>query len=131
MLTHELRASKAGDKLVEKFGKKTQSLQSAAQAMGVSPMNMTTFRFGRNAGVADASVMGRINGAKADKKVVITKGDDGVYVYQVTGKGTENFPFNDQMYEQQYYQLVNPNLLEMIKGDKKVKNNICKFEAGD
>ncbi len=131
MLTHELRASKAGDKLVEKFGKKTQSLQSAAQAMGVSPMNMTTFRFGRNAGVADASVMGRINGAKADKKVVITKGDDGVYVYQVTGKGTENFPFNDQMYEQQYYQLVNPNLLEMIKGDKKVKNNIYKFEAGD
>ncbi len=35
------------------------------------------------------------------------------------------------MYEQQYYQLVNPNLLEMIKGDNKVKNNIYKFEAGD
>lgn len=131
MLTHELRASKAGDKLVAKFSKKTQSLQSAAQAMGVEPMNVQTFRFGQNSGVADSSVMGRINGSKADKKVVITKGEDGVYVYQVVGKGKENFPFNDQMYEQQYYQLVNPNLLEMVKGDKKVKNNIYKFEAGD
>ncbi len=131
MLTHEIRASKAGDKLVEKFGKKTQSLQSAAQAMGVQPTNVATFRFGHNAGVADPAVMGRINGSKADKKVVITKGEDGVYVYQVAGKAKENFPFNDQMYEQQYYQFVNPNLLDMVKGDKKLKNNIYKFEAGD
>ncbi len=131
MLTQQVRASKAGDKFVEKYGKKTQSLQSAAQAMGVSPTNVTTFRFGRNPNVNDAAVMGRINGSKADKKVVITKGKDGVYVYQVVGKNTETFPFNDQMYEQQYYQLVNPNLLEMVKGDKKVKNNIYKFEAGD
>ena len=131
MLTREVRASKAGDKLVGKFSKKTQSLQSAAQAMGVDPVNVSTFRFGHNAGVADPAVMGRINGSKADKKVVITKGEDGVYVYQVTGKGSEKFPFSDQMYEQQYYQLVNPNLLEMIKGDNKVKNNIYKFEAGD
>lgn len=131
MLTREVRASKAGDKLVGKFSKKTQSLQSAAQAMGVDPVNVSTFRFGHNAGVTDPAVMGRINGSKADKKVVITKGEDGVYVYQVTGKGSEKFPFSDQMYEQQYYQLVNPNLLEMIKGDNKVKNNIYKFEAGD
>ncbi len=131
MLTHEVRASKAGDKLVEKFSKKTQSLQSAAQAMGVEQRNIPTFRFGANAGVNDPDVMGRINGSNADKKVVIMKGDDGVYVYQIAGKGKENFPFSDQMYEQQYYRLVNPNLVDMIKGDKKIKNNIYKFEAGE
>ena len=131
MLTHQIRASKAGDKLVGKFSKKTQSLQSAAQAMGVQPQNIQSFRFGSNLGVNDPAVMGKINGSKADKKVVIAKGEDGVYVYQVQGKGKENFPFNDQMYEQQYYQFVNPNLIDMVKGDKKVKNNIYKFEAGD
>lgn len=131
MLTNEVRASKAGDKLVEKFGKKTQSLQSAAQAMGVEQRNAPQFRFGVNPGVNDPSVMGRIAGSKADKKVAIVKGEDGVYVYQVTGNGKENFPFNDQMYEQQYYQFVNPDLMQMIRGDKKLKNSVYKFEAGD
>lgn len=131
MLTQQVRAEKAGDKLLKKYSKNTQSIQSAAQAMGVAPQNIATFRFGGNSGVYDPSVMGRIAGAKADKKVNIVKGDDGIYVYQVNGNGKENFPFTDQMYEQQYYQLVNPNLIEMVKGDKKMKNNIYKFEAGE
>ncbi len=131
MLTAKVRRSKAGDKLVEQYAKKTQSLQSAAQAMGVAPKNIESFRFGMNPGVNDAAVMGRINGSKADKKVNILKGDDGVYVFQVMGNSKENFPFTDQMYEQQYYQLINPNIIEMIKGTHNFKNNIYKFEAGD
>lgn len=131
MLTNEVRASKAGDKMVEKYSKKTQSLQSAAQAMGVEVRNLPSFRFGANGGVNDSEVTGRIAGSKADKKVAIMKGDNGVYVFQINGNNTESFPYNEQMYEQQYYQLVNPNLLEMIKGDQKVKNTIYKFEAGE
>ncbi len=131
LLTQQVRASKAGDKLVEKYGKNTQSIQAAAQAMGVTPQNAATFRFGSNPGINDAAVMGKIAGSKADKKVVIVKGDDGVYVYQVNGNAKENFPYTDQMYQQQYYQVVNPNLVEMIRGDKKIKNNIYKFEAGE
>ena len=99
--------------------------------MGVAPQNASTFRFGGNSGIYDPTVMGKIAGTKADKKVNIVKGQDGVYVYQVNGNGKENFPFTDQMYGQQYYQLVNPNLIEMVRGDKKLKNNIYKFEAGD
>ena len=131
VLSRQVRASKAGDKLVQKYGKNTQSIQAAAQAMGVSPQNAATFRFGSNAGINDAAVMGKIAGTKADKKVVIVKGNDGVYVYQVNGNAKEKFPYTDQMYQQQYYQIVNPNLVEMIKGDKKIKNNIYKFEAGE
>ena len=130
-LTEEVRRSKAGDKLVEKYGKNTQSIQSAAKAMGVEVRNLDNFRFGANAGVRDAAVMGKINGSKADKKVVIVKGDDGVYVYQVMGKKRENFPYNEQQYAQQYFQLVNPNLIQMLIGTDRIKNNIYKFEAGD
>lgn len=130
-LTEKVRRSKAGDKLVEKYGKKTQSLQSAAQAMGVEVKNYPSFRLGTNGGVRDASVIGKIAGSKADKKVVIVKGDNGVYVYQVMGSAAEKFPFNDQMYEQQYFQLVSPDMMEMVKGKDKYKNNIYKFEAGE
>lgn len=130
-LTQKVRASKAGDKMVEKYSKNTQSLQSAAQAMGVTPNSIAQFRFGHNAGVNDAAVVGKIAGAKADKKVVITKGEDGVYVYQVIGKANEKFPYNEDLYEQQYFQFVNPNLMDMIQGSAALKNTIYKFEAGD
>lgn len=130
-ITALVRADKAGDKLVEQYSKKTQSLQSAAQAMGVEVRNIPSLRFGRNAGVQDAAVIGRISGSKADKKVNITKGSDGIYVYQVMGKENQNFPYNEQMYDQQYYQFVNPDLEQMLQGTNRVKNNIYKFEAGN
>ena len=130
-VTDLVRSEKAGKKLVDKFSKNTQSLQSAAQAMGVQVQSNAQFRFGRNMGVGDPEVTGKIYGTPANKKVVITAGQDGVYVYQVMGQNTEKFPFNEQQYQQQYYQLLNPNMFELIKGDRKVKNNIYKFEAGD
>ena len=130
-LTAEVRRDKAGDKLLAQYSKKTQSLQSAAQAMNVEVRNLPTFRFGQNYNVTDPEVMGKIAGSKADKKVAIVKGDNGIYVYHVMGVSKEKFPFNDQSYEQQYYQLVNPDLIRMIQGTAKIKNNIYKFEAGD
>lgn len=130
-VTDLVRSEKAGKKLVDKFSKNTQSLQSAAQAMGVQVQSNAQFRFGRNMGVGDPEVTGKIYGTPANKKVVITAGQDGVYVYQVMGQNTEKFPFNEQQYQQQYYQLLNPNMFELIKGDRKVKNNIYRFEAGD
>lgn len=130
-LTEKVRRDKAGDALVKKYQPSAKNVQAAAQAMGVEPQNVQAFRFGYNGIVRDPSVMGRINGAKADKKVVVAKGDDGVYVYQVIGKNTEKFEFNPDMYEQQYFQIVNPQFGQMLKGSKKLKNNVYKFEAGD
>ena len=130
-MTEKVRRQKAGDKLMAQYSKKTQSLQSAAQAMGVEARTIDSFRFGYNAGVNDQAVMGKINGTKADKKVEIVKGDDGIYVYQVMDKKKENFPYNEQQYTQQYFQMINPNLMEMLQGDARIKNNIYKFEAGE
>lgn len=131
VLTAQVKASKAGDALVAKVGKNTQSLAAAAKALGASTQSIPQLRFSANSGIADPSVMGRIAGSKADKKVQVVKGDNGVYAFQVNGKATEKFPYTEQIYQQQYYQLINPNLMEMIKGDKKLKNQIYKFEAGE
>lgn len=130
-LTERIRCQKAGDKLAANYSKKAQSLASAAQAMGVQPRNIAQFRFGQNPGVNDPEIVGKIAGTPANKKVIVTKGMDGIYVYQVMGNARENFPFNDQQYDQQYFQFVNPDLFGMLKGTAKYKNNIYKFEAGD
>lgn len=130
-VTGKVRADKAGDKLVAQYGKNTQSMQSAAHAMKVEVRNVPGFRFGNNPGVGDLEVAGKIAGSKADKKVKITKGADGIYVYMVSGNATENFPYNEQQYEQQYYRFINPDMMLMLQGTENVKNNIYKFEAGE
>lgn len=129
-VTDMARKSKVGDELIKQYQPKAGSMASAAQAMGVEPRNNANFRFGRNAGIRDAAVVGQIAGSKPGK-VVLVKGDNGVYAYQVTASNKEDFPYSEQQYEQQYYQLVNPNMGEMLKGSDEVKNNIYKFEAGD
>ena len=108
-VTDLARKSKAGDELMKQYQPKAGSMASAAEAMGVESRNNPNFRFGRNAAVRDAEVIGQIAGSKPGK-VVLVKGDNGVYAYQITGTNTENFPFSDQQYEQQYFQLVNPNM---------------------
>ena len=124
------RKSKAGDQLVKQYQPKAGSMASVAQAMEAQAVNNPNFRFGRNAQVRDAAVMGKIAGSKPGK-VVVVKGDNGVYAYQITSQATEQFPYSEQQYEQQYFQLINPNMAEMLKGTKKYTNNIYKFEAGD
>lgn len=131
VLTQEIRASKAGDAMVKQYQPKAQSVASAAGAMGVQPANEASFRFGRNMNVADPAVMGKIAGTKPGTKVYVVKGADGVYAFRVKSNKKENFPYNADSYEQQYYQLVNPDLAGMLRGKKQLKNNIYKFEAGD
>lgn len=128
--TEKARRDKAGDELVKQYQPKAGSMASAAQAMSTTAVSNPSFRFGYNPQVSDSEVMGRITGSKPGK-VVVVKGDNGVYAYQITSQKKEDFPFNDMQYEQQYYQLVNPNTGAMLRGADKYVNNIYKFEAGD
>ena len=128
--TDKARRDKAGEEMIKQYQQKAGSMAGVAQAMAVESTNNPTFRFGYNPQVADAKVLGRIAGSKPGK-VVLVKGDNGVYAYQVASQGKEEFPFNDQQYEQQYFQLVNPNMGGMLKGAREYVNNIYKFEAGD
>ena len=129
-ISDRVRKSKAGDELMGEYGSQTSSMATASAAMGVESRNNPTFRFSRNPQVRDAAVIGQIAGSKPGN-VVLVKGDSGIYAFQIVSENTENFPYTDSQYEQQYFQLVNPNLGEMLKGSKNFKNNIYKFEAGD
>ena len=129
-ISERVRKAKKGDELMGQYGSHTSSMQAASTAMGVESKKNEQFRFGRNPQVRDAAVVGQIAGSKPGN-VVLVKGDSGIYAFQILSENTENFPYTEQQYEQQYYQLVNPNMGEMLKGSKNYKNNIYKFEAGD
>ncbi|MCH5241265.1 MAG: SurA N-terminal domain-containing protein [Muribaculaceae bacterium] len=129
-VSDRVRKSKAGDEMLGQYSAQTSSMESVATAMGVEPKNNPTFRLARNPQVRDQAVLGQIAGSKPGD-VILVKGDSGVYAYQVVSENTENFPYTDSQYDQQYFQLVNPNMGEMLKGAQNYKNNIYKFEAGD
>ena len=128
--TDKARRAKAGEELVKLYQPKAGTIESAANAMGVEQQNVPNFRFGRNMQVRDAEVMSKIAGSKPGK-VVLVAGENGVYAYRIKANAKEDFPFSEAQYEQQYYQLVNPNMADMLQGTKEFENNIYKFEAGD
>ncbi len=130
-LTARIRADKAGDKMLKEYSGKTQTVESAAQAMKVEMKNYPKMRFALGSGIGDARLVGRISGVKADKKVNIAKGSDGVYVYQVVAHENEKFPYNADIYDRQYAQFVNIDMVKMLQGTKRVNNNVYKFEAGE
>lgn len=129
-LTNKVRSSKAGDAMVAQYSKKP-NVASVAQAMGVEPREVGDLRFGRGQSINDPAVLGKVVAAKPSGKMIVVKGDDGVYAVVVKGKGKDNFTFNDDTYNQQFMQLVNPDMSKMMRGNKKLENNTYKFEAGD
>lgn len=130
-ITARVRADKAGDKMLKEYSGKAKTVESAAQAMKVEMKSYPKMRFALGSGLGDARLVGRISGAKADKKVNITKGTDGIYVYQVVGHENEKFPYNADIYDRQYAQFVNIDMVKMLQGTKRVQNNVYKFEAGE
>lgn len=130
-VTGKVRRAKAGDTMVKKFSAAGTSVEQIAKAMGVEPAEVADFRFGRNAKVRDASVIGKVAGTKPGAKVIVVKGDDGVYAIAVKGNKTEAFDYNDMKYRQQYQQGLNIDFPKMLRAGKKYQNNAYKFEAGD
>lgn len=130
-LTDKVRRSKAGDAEVKKYQPKATDIASVAAAMGVQPQDLAQFRFSARSGVNDQKVMGQIAGSKPGKKVVLVKGDDGVYAFVVNGNSKSDFKYDDATYQRQYQQLFNANMEQMLRGAKQIENNIYKFEAGE
>ena len=62
---------------------------------------------------------------------MVVKGDDGVYAYVINGRSKENFKYDDATYQRQFQQLFQTNMEQMLRGSKKIENNVYKFEAGD
>ncbi|MDE6812033.1 MAG: hypothetical protein K2J15_06745, partial [Muribaculaceae bacterium] len=130
-LTDKVRRTKAGDEMLKQYGSKTGSMQQLASAMGVEPNQLDQFRFSMRSGVQDPVVMGQIAGSKPGKKVILVKGDDGVYGYLVNSTKKDSTPYDAATYDAQYRQMFQPNIELMMRGANKVENNIYKFEAGE
>ena len=130
-LTDKVRRSKAGDAQLKKYQSKATDMAAVASAMGVQPQDLAQFRFASRSGVNDQKVMGQIAGSKPGKKVVLVKGDDGIYAYVVNGNSKENFKYDDATYQRQYQRLFRSDMEQMLRGAKKIENNVYKFEAGE
>lgn len=129
-LESRIRARKAGEKMLKEYGS-AKTVDEAAKKMGVTKTNANEFRFGQNQGLRDNIVTGAICGTKPGNKVTAIAGENGVAVFRVAGNAKASFPYNAEQADQQYMQFINPDLTLMLRGDKKYKNNIYKFEAGD
>lgn len=129
-LTAKVRRSKAGDQKVAEYNK-LGNLASVAKAMGTEPREVTDFRFSRNPNASDPAVVGKVMGSKPNNKMMVVKGDDGVYAFIIKGNSKEKFDYDDATYETQFLQMVNPDLTRMLRGARKIENNTYKFEAGD
>lgn len=129
-LTTKVRNSKVGDEKIAAYKKLGNNLAAIARAMGVEVRDIAEFRFGQGS-TGDPEVTGKIVGSKVGGNVVLVKGQDGVYAYIVKGKGKANFNFDDATYEQQFMQMINPDMAKMIRGSRKVENMVYRFEAGN
>lgn len=128
-LTDKARRNKVGDERVAKYSK-LGNMQAVAKQMGVEVREVADFRFGRGA-AGDPEVIGRVMGSKPGARMMVLRGDDGVYAITVKGNAKEKFEFNDDSLGQQFLQSINPDLSRMLRGNKKIENNSYKFEAGD
>ncbi len=130
VLEARVKASKAGDAYVKAAsGKNTP--EAAAAAIGTQVQSVPAFHFGGNPQVQDLKTMGRIAGTKPGPKVMVVKGDDGVYIYRVNRQAKDSVPYDANTYMQQYMQRHRPAFERMLKGTKKYENKVYKFEAGD
>ena len=129
-LTAQVRREKAGDAMVKKYSK--ASVEEAAAAMQVEPVEIESLQSNkRDMTVTDSKVKGRIMGSKASNKVQVVKGDDGVYAYIITGMTEEPVQMPDEQFAQMFLQLHQVNPSAVLRGTKKVENNMYKFEQGE
>lgn len=129
-LTAKVRNDKAAEDMLKQYRPKAGSMASVAAAMGVEPQDIPQLRVAGRSGVNSPKVAGMIAGSKPGK-VVLVKADDGIYAYQVIAKNVDKAPYDAETYENQYRQMISPNLELLLRGAKKLDNRIYKFEAGD
>ena len=128
-LTAQIRRDKAGDDMVKQYSKGT--FEASAQAMQVEPVEVAALQSSKpDATVTDSKVKGRIMGSKPGKMQVV-KGDDGVYAFIINSVGNETVEMTDEQFAQMFQQLHRRDHSRILRGNKKIENNIFKFEAAD
>lgn len=130
-LTAQVRREKAGDDMIKKYSK--GNLDATAQAMGVEPVDVEMLQSTkRDMTVTDNKVKGRILGSKPSKTMKVVKGNDGVYAYVIENVSNEKVDMPDEQFAGMFLQIYNgQNQPLILRGSKKLQNNIYKFEQGE
>lgn len=131
-LEARVRRAKAGDAMVKQYGGKAD-INATAQAMGVPVVTDSQLRFIGSNNVPDAKVAARITGTKPGGKVYVVKGDDGVYAYVMKNANAVNSKPYDAQQQQQYngaFKASVNNVLNMLRGSKRVENHIFEMTGG-
>lgn len=127
-LEARVRASKAGDDLVKKFSGKGD-INATAQAMGEALVTDEMVRFNKAQRISDPKVLARIAGTPAGQKVVLVKGNDGVYAFVVKSKNPATVKMDEKQVKNVYNNAFNAraNHSKMMRGNKRMENNLYKM----
>lgn len=130
-LTAQVRREKAADAMAKKYAKGT--VEESAAAMGVEPVEVDMLKSGRfNGTVTDAKVKGRMLGSKKTGKVQTANGDDALYVFVITDAIEEPVADGAALnFEQMFVQGHQLQPSAVLRGNKKVENNVYKFEQAE
>lgn len=127
-LERKLRTAKAGEELAKSLeGKKT--LDEVAQALGVT-VSERTVEFGNPNKMGDAETLGQVVNTVAGKPMVIVKGKNGIYAFEVVSTTDNKLEYDDTKYGQQYNSKHRPDFEKILRGNKDIENKILKFYGG-
>lgn len=126
-LENRIRARKAGDAMVKQFSGKG-SLAATAQAMGVPVVTDNQVRFAGSMNIPEPVVAARATASKPGV-LKLAKGQNGVYAYVLKAKNPNTTQYFDQQQDQAYKQafITNAALVNMLRGDQRIENNIFKL----
>lgn len=128
-LTAQVRKEKAGNEMLKKYAKNT--VEATAAAMKVEPVEVQMLKSGKyDATVTDAKVRGKMLGSKKNT-LQTAKGEDGIYVFVVTENVEEPVADGAVDFSQMFLRAHQLNPSGVLRGNKKIENNIYKFEIAE
>lgn len=129
-LTAQVRREKAGAEMIKQY--KKGSVEESAKAMQVEPVEIASLQSSKpDATVIDSKAKGRMLGSKPGKSVQAVQGNDAVYIFVVNSNTNEEVGMDDETFGRMFLQLHNVNPTSVLRGNKKIENNIYKFEAAE
>lgn len=132
--TLKARNQKKGADLMNQFKGKASDLAGYAKLLGTS-VDSTEVTFGQNSirGIGfEPAILGMTSVAAPNTMSELIQGDNGVYVFTVTGLDDASRPYNYEEYAARFNQqfgnqAVMQNLINIMMEHNKVENNTLKF----
>ena len=127
-LERKVRNAKVAEEMAKTIAAK-KTVDEIAEAFGVT-VSERTVEFGNPNKMGDAETLGKVVTTAVGKPVVVVKGKNGIYAFEVVSTTDNKLEFDDSKYEQQYAGKHRPDYEKIFKGNKSIENNILKFYGG-